>query len=228
MPRVTGNKPGSKSSGTSEPGDGSRRQQQSQFDTSGTRGAPTAPSGTGDPRDELVSHLPAMRAFALSLTRNASQADDLVQDTVVKAWSHFDRFAPGTNLRAWLFTILRNTFYSTRRRTVREVSDSDGALVGALAEKPTHDGRLQYADFFWAFQQLPDEQREALTLVGAMGHSYEEAAEMTGVAVGTVKSRANRARARLAQLLQLNEGDTLELTDGATLAVIASQGGPHL
>jgi RNA polymerase sigma-70 factor (ECF subfamily) len=210
------------------PGDSSRRQQQSQSDAAGSQGAPVAPTTPGDPRDELVSHLPAMRAFALSLTRNASQADDLVQDTVVKAWSHFDRFAPGTNLRAWLFTILRNTFYSTRRRTVREVSDSDGALVGALAEKPTHDGRLQYADFFWAFQQLPDEQREALTLVGAMGHSYEEAAEMTGVAVGTVKSRANRARVRLAQLLQLDQADTLELTDGATLAVIASQGGPHL
>jgi RNA polymerase sigma-70 factor (ECF subfamily) len=186
------------------------------------------PGSLRDPRDELVAHLPAMRAFALSLTRNASAADDLVQDTVVKAWSHFDRFEVGTNMRAWLFTILRNTFYSTRRRTVREVSDSDGALVGALAEKPEHDGRLQYADFVRAFQQLPDEQREALALVGALGHSYEEAAEMTGVAVGTVKSRANRARARLAQILQLQDGDRLELTDGATLAVIASQGGPHL
>ncbi|MBP1804554.1 RNA polymerase sigma factor [Rubellimicrobium aerolatum] len=181
-----------------------------------------------DPRDELVTHLPAMRAFALSLTRNASQADDLVQDTVVKAWSHLDRFMPGTNLRAWLFTILRNTFYSTRRRTVREVSDSDGALVATLAEKPAHDGRLQMADFIRAFQQLPDEQREALALVGASGFSYEQAAEMTGVAVGTVKSRANRARARLAQILQLDANERLELTDGATLAVIAAQGGPHL
>ncbi|WP_368373024.1 RNA polymerase sigma factor [Rubellimicrobium arenae] len=192
------------------------------------RRAPDVSTTPPNPRDELVTHLPAMRAFALSLTRNASQADDLVQDTVVKAWSHFDRFAPGTNLRAWLFTILRNTFYSTRRRTVREVSDSDGALVATLAEKPAHDGRLQMADFIRAFQQLPDEQREALALVGASGFSYEEAAEMTGVAVGTVKSRANRARARLAQLLQLNDADSLELTDGATLAVIASQGGPHL
>jgi RNA polymerase sigma-70 factor (ECF subfamily) len=181
-----------------------------------------------NPRDELVTHLPAMRAFALSLTRNASAADDLVQDTVVKAWSHLDRFVPGTNLRAWLFTILRNTFYSARRRTVREVTDSDGALVGALAEKPAHDGRLQMADFLRAFSRLPDEQREALALVGASGFSYEEAAEMTGVAVGTVKSRANRARARLAQLLHLDDGERLELTDTATLAVIAAQGGPHL
>jgi RNA polymerase sigma-70 factor (ECF subfamily) len=217
MPRLTGRSPRP----ADRPGEGAAgtpaRQQQAE-----------APLRHADPRDELVSHLPAMRAFALSLTRNASQADDLVQDTVVKAWSHFDRFSPGTNLRAWLFTILRNTFYSTRRRTVREVPDSDGALVGALAEKPEHDGRLQYADFVRAFQQLPDEQREALALVGALGHSYEEAAEMTGVAVGTVKSRANRARARLAQLLGLAEGDRLELTDGATLAVIAAQGGPHL
>lgn len=181
-----------------------------------------------DPRDALLGHLPAMRAFALSLTRNASAADDLVQDTVVKAWSNLDRFEAGTNLRAWLFTILRNTFYSSRRRTSREVSDSDGALTGALAEKPAHDGRLQMTDFLRAFQRLPDEQREALALVGASGFSYEEAAEMTGVAVGTVKSRANRARARLALLLQLDGADRLEMTDGATLAVIAAHGGPHL
>jgi RNA polymerase sigma-70 factor (ECF subfamily) len=190
-------------------------------------GRPRDPAGA-DPREELVTHLAAMRAFAISLTRNASAADDLVQDTVVKAWSNFDRFTAGTNLRAWLFTILRNTFYSTRRRTVREVSDSDGTLTGALAEKPAHDGRLQIADLYRAFLQLPDEQREALQLVGAQGYSYEEAAAITGVAVGTVKSRANRARVRLAQILDLSETDRIELTDGATLAVIAAQGGPHL
>lgn len=186
------------------------------------------PAEGSDPREEMLTHLPAMRAFALSLTRNAAAADDLVQDTVVKAWSSFDRFAEGTNLRAWLFTILRNTFYSNRRRSVREVADSDGILVGALAEKPAHDGRLHIADLYRAFLRLPDEQREALQLVGVQGHSYEEAAAITGVAVGTVKSRANRARARLAQLLDLSETERLELTDGATMAVIAAQGGPHL
>jgi len=178
------------------------------------------------PREELVSHLAALRAFALSLSRNASQADDLVQDTVVKAWTNLDRYEPGTNMRAWLFAILRNTFYSGR--SVREVPDTDGALTGALAEKPAHDGRLQLADFMRAFRQLPDEQREALTLVGAYGFSYEEAAATTGVAVGTVKSRANRARVRLAQLLGLGEGDRLELTDAPTMAVVAALGGPHL
>ena len=83
-------------------------------------------SATTDPRDQLVNHLPALRAFALSLTREGAGADDLVQDTIVKAWTNMDKFQAGTNLRAWLFTILRNTFYSARRKTKREVSDTDG------------------------------------------------------------------------------------------------------
>ena len=181
-----------------------------------------------DPKEELVEHLPAMRAFALSLTRNSAAADDLVQDTVVKAWSNFDKFHAGTNLRAWLFTILRNTFYSSRRKARREVADVDGVHTAALAEKPAHDGRLNLTDFFKAFNQLPEEQREALTLVGAQGFSYEEAADMCGVAIGTVKSRANRGRARLSELLSLSEDEEMELTDSATLAVLTSNGTGHL
>lgn len=174
-----------------------------------------------DPRDELVGHLPALRAFAMSLTRDSSSADDLVQDTIVKAWTNMDKFQPGTNLRAWLFTILRNTFYSAHRKSRREVSDVDGILAQRQATKPEHDGRLALNDFRAAFEKLPDEQREALILVGASGFSYDEAAAMTGVAVGTVKSRANRGRRRLAELLQLEDGEALEMTDNATLAVIA-------
>jgi RNA polymerase sigma-70 factor (ECF subfamily) len=181
-------------------------------------------TGPQDPRDELVTHLPALRAFALSLTRNSSSADDLVQDTVVKAWSNFDKFETGTNLRAWLFTILRNTFYSGRRKAKREVEDVDGAFTATLAEKPEHDGKLQLADFFTAFAQLSAEQREALSLVGAQGFSYEEAAEMCGVAVGTIKSRANRGRTRLAELLHLSDDEDMELTDGATRAVLSASG----
>lgn len=180
-----------------------------------------------DPREELVDHLPALRAFALSLTRNGAAADDLVQDTVVKAWSNFDKFEAGTNLRAWLFTILRNTFYSGRRKAQREVSDVDGVFTNNLAGKPDHDGRLQMTDFMRAFGQLPEEQREALTLVGAQGFSYEEAADMCGVAIGTIKSRANRGRAKLAELLGIDENDELEMTDDATMAVIASNGASH-
>jgi RNA polymerase sigma-70 factor (ECF subfamily) len=175
---------------------------------------------TADPRAEIVEHLPSMRAFARSLTRNAAAADDLVQDTVVKAWSNIDKFEAGTNMRAWLFTILRNTFYSLRRKRSREVADVDGAMAGQLSEKPAHDGRLVMSDFAAAFALLPDEQREALLLVGASGFSYEEAAEMCDCAVGTIKSRTNRARKRLAELMHLDENEPLEMTDSATMAVV--------
>lgn len=174
-----------------------------------------------DPRDEIADHLPALRAFAMSLTRNSASADDLVQETILKAWSKFDKFQPGTNLRAWLFTIQRNTFYSDRRKRKREVPDPDGHFSRNLSEKPAHDARLAFGDFMTAFDALSPEHREVLVLVGAEGFSYEEAAETMGVAIGTVKSRANRARARLAELLNLGEGENvLAEVDGATLAVV--------
>jgi len=178
-----------------------------------------------DPREELPTHLPALRAFAISLTRDATQADDLVQDTIVKAWSNFDKFTPGSNLRAWLFTILRNTFFSAKRKTRREVPDPDGIHTAGLYEKPAHDGRLALADFRTAFDKLTPEQREVLILVGASGFSYEEAAEMTGVAVGTVKSRANRARQKLSDLLGLKDGEGMfSGVDGVTSAVLSRSG----
>ncbi len=173
-----------------------------------------------DPRDEIVEHLPAMRAFALSLTRNGSAADDLVQDTIVKAWKNIEKFDAGTNMRAWLFTILRNTFYSDRRKRKREVADVDGKMAATLSQKPDHDGRMAMADFEAVFAELPSEQREALMLVGAMGFSYEEAAETCGVAVGTIKSRVNRGRVRLVEALDLGEDESFELTDKSTMAVI--------
>lgn len=179
-------------------------------------------SDTRDPREEVVEHLPAMRAFAASLTRNPAAADDLVQDTIVKAWKNFDKFREGTNLRAWLFTILRNTFYSDLRKKKREVEDVDGVMAASLSEKPAHDGRLALADFEKVFAELPVEQREALILVGASGLSYEEAAETCGVAIGTIKSRINRGRARLTELLDINDDDNIELTDQATMAVVSS------
>jgi RNA polymerase sigma-70 factor (ECF subfamily) len=174
-----------------------------------------------DPREEILEHLKPLRAFALSLTRNPSLADDMVQDTVEKAWTKIDSFKVGTNMRAWLFTILRNTYYSNRRRAAREVADPEGVMVGQLSEKPAHDGRLALADFRGAFEQLSDEQREVLILVGASGFSYEEAAEMCGVAVGTIKSRVNRARARLSELLELSEDSPL-ISDQHTLAVVST------
>ena len=178
-----------------------------------------------DPRDQLIEHLGPMRAFALNLTRNAALADDMVQDAVVKAWTHMDTFEEGTNMRAWLFTILRNTYYSHHRKARREVADVDGAYAKKLAQKPDHDGRLQLMDFEDAFTQLTDEQREALTLVGAEGFSYEDAADMCGVAVGTIKSRVNRGRARLAELMGLDEHERLEMTDPVTSGIVSSPTG---
>jgi len=160
-----------------------------------------------DPRDRLADHLGPLRAFAISLCRNGSQADDLVQETLLKAWRNIDSFDPATNLEAWLFTILRNTFYSMLRKSRREVSDTDGVHAATLTVQPVHDGRLAYADFLRAFDQLSPEHREVLVLTGASGYSGEEAAAMMGVAVGTVKSRASRARKRLAELMHLEEGE---------------------
>ena len=176
-----------------------------------------------DPRDEIVEHLPALRAFAMSLTRNQATADDMVQDAVEKAWTKIHHFRPGTNMRAWLFTILRNTYYSDRRKARREVADPDGTFTGQLAQKPAQDGHLALAEFRELFAQLPDEQREALMLVGAQGVSYEQAAEICGCATGTIKSRANRARRQLARLMGMEETDTLELTDAPTRAVVDRQ-----
>ncbi|MBW4983569.1 RNA polymerase sigma factor [Mameliella sp. CS4] len=176
-----------------------------------------------DPREELTDHIGSLRAFALSLTRNSATADDLVQETLVKAWTNIDSFQQGTNMRAWLFTILRNTFYSLRRKRKREVEDADGTMSEGLATKPDHDGRLNLRDFKVAFDQLPDTQREALVLIGAQGLAYEEAAEVCGVAVGTIKSRVGRARARLAELMELSEEESLEITDSVTQGVVGSR-----
>jgi RNA polymerase sigma-70 factor, ECF subfamily len=178
-----------------------------------------------DPRDQLVGHLSSLRAFAMSLTRNRSAADDLVQDTVVKAWTNIDKFAAGTNMQAWLFTILRNTYYSSLRKGRREVADPDGIHAQSLFVKPDHDGRLAYGDFQRAFDKLSPEHREVLTLVGASGFSCEEAAATMGVAVGTVKSRTSRARKRLSELMGLADGeDVFSGVDQASMAVMGRSG----
>jgi RNA polymerase sigma-70 factor (ECF subfamily) len=178
-----------------------------------------------DPRDRLADAIPKLRAFARSLTRDATSADDLVQETILKAWSNMDRFDPATNLDAWLFTILRNTYYSSLRKIRREVQDSDGIHAAGLSVRPAHDARLAFQDFQRAFDLLTAEHREVLMLVGASGFSCEEAAQMMGVAVGTVKSRANRARKRLAELLHLEDGEDLfSGTDGETRAVVLRSG----
>lgn len=188
-----------------------------------TANGESEPAGSefADPREEIIAHLPALRAFALSLCRDTSQADDLVQDALVKAWSKFSLFLPGTNLRAWLFAILRNTYFSNRRKRAREVEDVDGVMADTLASKANHDGHLALAELSAALGLLPDEQRETLILVGAMGFSVEEAAETCGCAPGTIKSRANRGRQALAVILKLEETDSTNLSADMSEAILS-------
>lgn len=154
-------------------------------------------------RDGLLAAVPTLRAFAVSLAKNTDRADDLVQETLVKAWDKQDSFQPGTNLKAWLFTILRNEFYSQMRKRRREVEDSDGSITARLSVHPSQDGSSDLTDFRKALELLPEDQREAIILIGASGFSYEEAAEICGCAVGTIKSRVSRARTRLQEILAI-------------------------
>lgn len=153
---------------------------------------------------EMLSTLPSLRAFAVSLTGKHDKADDLVQDTVMKAWAKQTSFEMGTNIKAWLFTILRNEFYSQMRKRGREVQDSDGAFTERLSVHPPQYGSMDLEDFKKALAQLPDDQREAIILIGASGFSYEEAADICDCAVGTMKSRVSRARSRLQEMLQVS------------------------
>ncbi|HET7210190.1 MAG TPA: sigma-70 family RNA polymerase sigma factor [Methyloceanibacter sp.] len=155
-------------------------------------------------REQLVAEIGSLRAFAVSLCGDKERADDLVQETLFKAWNHLESFKEGTNLKAWLFTILRNTYFSERRKRRREVEDADGAYAARLSTNPEQHGHMDMQDFRAALTQLPDDQREALILVGAAGFSYEEAAEISGCAVGTIKSRVNRARNRIGTMLGLD------------------------
>jgi RNA polymerase sigma-70 factor, ECF subfamily len=155
-------------------------------------------------KNDLLAAIPNLRAFAVSLTQNADKADDLVQETLVKAWDKHESFQMGTNLKAWLFTILRNEFYSQMRKRGREVQDSDGVMTERLAVHPAQHGLLDLEDFRGALEQLPQDQREAIILIGASGFSYEEAAEICGCAVGTIKSRVSRARNRLQEILKIS------------------------
>ena len=173
-------------------------------------------------RDGLLEAIPSLRAFGISLIGAADKADDLVQETLVKAWAKQSSFVPGTNLKAWLFTILRNEFYTQMRKRGREVTDTEGIHASKLAGHPEQHGHLDMQDFRAALDKLPPDQREAIILVGASGFSYEEAAEVCECAVGTIKSRVSRARARLADILSV-EGETDYGPDDISLQMIGRQ-----
>jgi RNA polymerase sigma-70 factor (ECF subfamily) len=158
-------------------------------------------------RQAMLNAIPHQRAFATSLSGDVTYADDLVQTALMRGLENLDKFQPGTSMQAWLFTILRNQFYTEIRRRRREVADPDGSMAGMLAVMPEQGARLDFTDMQAALAQLSVEQREALLLVGAEGLSYEETARICGTNLGTIKSRINRARARLAELLDLCPGE---------------------
>jgi RNA polymerase sigma-70 factor, ECF subfamily len=175
-------------------------------------------------RAAMLAAVPSLRAFAISLCGNVDRADDLVQEALLRAWGNLDSFEPGTNMSAWLFTILRNVFRSEYRKRRREVEDADGSYAKSLTSLPGQTSHLEMDEFRKALDVLPSEQRESLILVGASGFSYEEAAQICGCAVGTIKSRVNRARRRLAELLSIESADDFG-PDRETRAVVGSVAG---
>src|SRR5262245_44217304 len=154
-------------------------------------------------RDAMLAAVPSLRAFAISLCGNVDRADDLVQETLLRAMANIDSFQPGTNMSAWLFTILRNLFRSEYRKRRREVEDADGRHAESVKSHPRQHSRVAFQEFREARGKLPPHPREALLLVGASGFSYEEAASSCECAVGTIKRRVNRALPRLAELLSI-------------------------
>lgn len=151
---------------------------------------------------ELVAVIPHLRAFGRSLSGSRDLADDLVQETLMKAWAARSRFQAGTNMRAWTFIILRNHFLSQARRARFKGEWDELVADRLLSAAAGQDKQIELADLQRALLQLPQSQREALILVGAGGFAYEEAADICGVAVGTIKSRVARGRTALEQILE--------------------------
>jgi RNA polymerase sigma-70 factor, ECF subfamily len=150
---------------------------------------------------DLTATLARLRIYALSLTRNGDRADDLVQQTVLKALAGRDSFRPGSNFAGWIFRIQRNEFISELRRT-RPIVDVFGEMAHITSVAPSQESGLIMSDLVGAFRQLPRGSREALLLAHIEGFSYRQIADRAGVAPGTVKSRISRGRASLARFLE--------------------------
>lgn len=159
-------------------------------------------------KEQLGAVIPHLRAFGRSLSGNRDLADDLVQETLLKAWAARKRFQAGTNMRAWTFIILRNLFLSQMRRARFKGEWDDVTAAKILAAPANQDRHVELGDMQRALMHLPQPQREALILVGAGGFAYEEAAQICGCAVGTIKSRVARGRVALENLLSSDEMDS--------------------
>jgi RNA polymerase sigma-70 factor, ECF subfamily len=160
-------------------------------------------------RDQLVALIPSLRAFARGLCGGRDIADDMAQDAMTRGWAARASFTPGTNFRAWMFMILRNQFYTTIRKNSRMTSWDPEVAERVLVEAPPQQHAIHFTDVAKALQKLPAEQREVLMLIGANGVSYEEAAEIIGCAIGTVKSRLARGRRALTFLIDGAPSDAL-------------------
>lgn len=171
------------------------------IETDGAADPVAQPLSDEDFRRELAQVIPHLRAFGRSLSGSRDLADDLVQETLLKAWNARQRFQAGTNIRAWTFIILRNVFLSQMRRNRFRGEWDDLVAERVLAAPASQDKHVELSDLHRAMQMLPPAQREALILIGAGGFAYEEAAEICGVAVGTIKSRVARGRSALEQII---------------------------
>ncbi len=169
--------------------------------------SPRDPALDADFKAEIVTLIPHLRAFARSLCGDATSADDLAQEAMMKAWDARASFQMGTNMKAWTFMILRNQFYSEKRRSWRQTQLDQEAAERTLVAVDDPEAPLALDELRLSLGMLPPEQREALILVGAGGFAYEEAAEICGVAVGTVKSRVSRARRALQAVLEAGAYD---------------------
>lgn len=161
----------------------------------------TVPLDDKDFRDQLVAIIPSLRAFGRGLCGTRDMADDMVQDAMTRAWAARQSYAAGSNFRAWMFMILRNHYYTTLRKNARMVSWDPEVAERVLVAGPTQQDGLNVQDVQKALQKLPAEQREVLLLIGANGVSYEEAADIMGCAIGTIKSRLARGRVALTALI---------------------------
>ncbi len=170
----------------------------------GARSAAPKPPSTDDEafKTQLIALIPHLRAFARTLAGDPTAADDLAQDAMMKAWDARASYQMGTNMKAWTFMILRNQFYSEKRRSWRQSQLDQEAAERTLGAVDDPEAPVALDELRLALASLPEEQREALILVGAGGFAYEEAAEICNCAVGTVKSRVSRARRALQQTLE--------------------------
>ena len=159
-------------------------------------------------KQELTALIPHLRAFSRSLCGNATLADDVAQDALLKAWNARERFIPGSNLKAWTFTILRNQFYSIKRRSWRATSLEPEVAEQTIVASSDAEQSMHLNDLRRGLDMLQDDQREAIILIGASGLSYEDAAEICDCAVGTIKSRVSRARKALETIMESGKFDT--------------------